>query len=164
MSGYIEGISRDQVTLFPDRLEDWIDGDHPIRVIDAFVDAMDLVGAGFCRMSPAQTGRPSYHPSMLLKLFIYGYLNRVPSSRRLEREAGRNVEAMWLTGRLVTDHKTIADFRKYNGPAIRLEASASRYLEEMGRADAVEQSEATLRKVTRLKEKLARVHQEVRRL
>jgi transposase len=98
MSGYIEDISRDQATLFPDRLEDWIDEDHPVRVIDAFVDAMDLVGAGFCRMSPAQTGRPSYHPSMLLKLFIYGYLNRVPSSRRLERESGRNVEAMWLTG------------------------------------------------------------------
>jgi len=119
MSGYIEGISRDQVTLFPDRLEDWIDEDHPVRVIDAFVDAMDLAEAGFARMSPAQTGRPSYHPSVLLKLFIYGYLNRIPSSRRLEREAGRNVEAMWLTGRLVPDHKTIADFRKDNGPGIR---------------------------------------------
>lgn len=119
MAGYIEGISRDQVTLFPDRLEDWIDEDHAVRVIDAFVDAMDLVGAGFDRMSPAQTGRPCYHPSVFLKLFIYGYLNRIPSSRRLEREAGRNVEAMWLTGRLVPDHKTIADFRKDNGPAIR---------------------------------------------
>ena len=213
MSGYIEGISRDQVTLFPDRLEDWIDDDHPVRVIDAFVDAMDLTVAGFRRMSPAQTGRPSYHPSVLLKLFIYGYLNRIPSSRRLEREAGRNVEAMWLTGRLVPDHKTIADFRKDNGPGIRkacarfvelcrqigvlsggsvaidgskfkavnnrdrnftsgkielrishLEGSASRYLDEMGRADALEQSEATLRKVTHLKEKLARVRGEVRRL
>ena len=119
MSGYIEGISRDQVTLFPDRLEDWIDEDHPARVIEVFVDAMDLSGAGFGRMSPAQTGRPCYHPSVLLKLFIYGYLNRIPSSRRLEREAGRNVEVMWLTGRLVPDHKTIADFRKDNGPAIR---------------------------------------------
>jgi transposase len=89
MSGYIEGISRDQVTLFPDRLGDWIDQDHPVRVIDAFVDAMNLAGAGFGRMVPAQTGRPSYHPSVLLKLFIYGNLNRVPSSRRLKREAGR---------------------------------------------------------------------------
>jgi transposase len=96
MSGYIEGISRNQVTLFPDRLDDWIDDDHPARLIEAFVEAMDLAAAGFGRMSPAQTGRPCYHPSVLLKLFIYGYLNRIPSSRRLEREAGRNVEVMWL--------------------------------------------------------------------
>ena len=119
MSGYIEGVDRDQVTLFPERLEDWIGEDHPVRVIDAFVDALDLCTAGFGRTAPAQTGRPGYHPSVLLRLFIYGYLNRVPSSRRLEREAGRNVEVMWLTGRLVPDHKTIADFRKDNGPAIR---------------------------------------------
>jgi len=88
-------------------------------VIEAFVDGVDLEGMGFSGVAPKQTGRPSYHPSVLLKLYIYGYLNRVQSSRRLEREAGRNVEVMWLTGRLVPDHKTIADFRKDNGPAIR---------------------------------------------
>jgi transposase len=119
MSGYIEGTDRSQATLFPDRLEDWIDEDSPVRVIDLFVDEIDLGEIGFLRTAPAQTGRPGYHPSVLLKLFIYGYLNRVPSSRALEREAGRNVEVMWLTGRLVPDHKTIADFRRDNGPAIR---------------------------------------------
>jgi transposase len=119
MSGYIEGVDRGQVTLFPERLEDWIGEDHPVRVIDAFVDELEFAEAGFKRAAPACTGRPGYHPSVLLKLFIYGYMNRVPSSRRLEREAGRNVEVMWLTGRLVPDHKTIADFRKDNGPAIR---------------------------------------------
>lgn len=96
MSGYIEGVDREQVTLFPERLEDWIGEDHAVRVIDGFVDALDLLKAGFERTAPANTGRPGYHPSVLLKLFIYGYLNRVPSSRRLEREAGRNVEVMWL--------------------------------------------------------------------
>jgi len=119
MSGYIEGVDREQVTLFPERLEDWIGEDHSVRVIDAFVDALDLSNSGFGRTAPAQTGRPGYHPSVLLKLFIYGYMNRVASSRRLEREAGRNVEVMWLTGKLVPDHKTIADFRKDNGPAVR---------------------------------------------
>jgi transposase len=119
MSGYIEGTDRSQVTLFPDRLEDWIDEDSLVRVIDLFVDEIDLRELGFLRTSPAQTGRPGYHPSVLLKLFIYGYLNRVPSSRALEREAGRNVEVMWLTRRLAPDHKTIADFRRDNGQAIR---------------------------------------------
>ena len=119
MSGYIEGAERSQATLFPDRLEDWIGEDNPVRVVDLFVDEIDLVDLGFGRVAPASTGRPGYHPSVLLKLFIYGYLNRVPSSRALEREAGRNVEVMWLTGRLAPDHKTIADFRRDNGPAIR---------------------------------------------
>jgi len=119
MLGYIEGMDRGQATLFPDRLEDWIGEDNPVRVIDLFVDEIDLAGLGFGRTVPATTGRPGYHPSVLLKLFIYGYLNRVPSSRALEREAGRNVEVMWLTGRLAPDHKTIADFRRDNGPAIR---------------------------------------------
>ena len=119
MSGYIEGTDRGQMTLFPDRLEDWIGEDNPVRVADIFVDEVDLAELGFDRMAPALTGRPGYHPSVLLKLFIYGYLNRVPSSRALEREAGRNVEVMWLTGRLAPDHKTIADFRRDNGPAIR---------------------------------------------
>jgi transposase len=119
MSGYIEGTDRGQMTLFPDRLEDWIGEDNPVRVVDLFVDEIDLLELGFGRTVPAATGRPGYHPSVLLKLFIYGYLNRVPSSRALEREAGRNVEVMWLTGRLAPDHKTIADFRRDNGPAIR---------------------------------------------
>jgi transposase len=112
-------VDRGQSTLFPDRLADWIGDDNPVQVIDVYVDELDLGGLGFDRVAPRATGRPGYHPSVLLKLYIYGYLNRVQSSRRLEREAGRNVEVMWLTGRLVPDHKTIADFRKDNGPAIR---------------------------------------------
>jgi len=119
MSGFIKGVERGQTVLFPDRLEDWISEDHLVRVVDLFVDELDLPGLGFARSAPARTGRPGYHPAVLLKLFIYGYLNRIPSSRRLEREAGRNVELMWLTGRLVPDHKTIADFRRDNGAALR---------------------------------------------
>jgi transposase len=119
MKRFVEGVERGQATLFPDCLEDWIGEDNPVRVIDVFVDGLDLAELGFDRVQPQATGRPSYHPSVLLKLYIYGYLNRVQSSRRLEREAGRNVEVMWLTGRLVPDHKTIADFRKDSGPAIR---------------------------------------------
>src|SRR5215475_12634735 len=119
MRRFVEGIDREQATLFPECLEDWIDQDNPVRAIDAFVDKLDLRGVGFDGVAPEATGRPSYHPSGLLKLYIYGYLNRVQSSRRLEREAGRNVEAMWLTCRLVPDHKTIAEFRKDNGPAIK---------------------------------------------
>jgi transposase len=119
MNRFIEGVDRSQVTLFPDCLQDWIDDDNPVRVVDAFVDALNLNELGFERASAAETGRPGYHPSVLLKLYIYGYLNRVQSSRRLEREAGRNVEVMWLLGRLVPDHKTIADFRKDNGGAVR---------------------------------------------
>ena len=119
MHRFIEGVDRSQVTLFPDRLQDWIDDDNPVRAVDAFVDALNLSELGFERASAAETGRPGYHPSVLLKLYIYGYLNRVQSSRRLEREAGRNVEVMWLLGRLVPDHKTIADFRKDNGGAVR---------------------------------------------
>ena len=119
MGRFVEGQDREQITLFPDCLEDWIGEDNPVRVIDAFVEELDLADLGFSGVDPEATGRPAYHPSVLLKLYIYGYLNRVQSSRRLEREAGRNVEVMWLTGRLVPDHKTIADFRKDNGPAIR---------------------------------------------
>lgn len=119
MLGFIYGIDREQVTLFPDRLEGWIGEDHLVRVVDLFVEELDLQALGFERCVPTRTGRPGYHPSLLLKLFIYGYLNRVPSSRRLEREAGRNVELMWLTAHLVHDHKTIADFRRDNGAAIR---------------------------------------------
>ena len=119
MKRFVEGTDRGQSTLFPECLEDWIGEDNPVRVIDVFVEELDLAELGFDGVDPEATGRPSYHPSVLLKLYIYGYLNRVQSSRRLEREAGRNVEVMWLTGRLVPDHKTIADFRKDNGPAIR---------------------------------------------
>jgi transposase len=119
MRRFVEGSDRGQSTLFPECLEDWIDESNPVRVIDVFVDELDLGALGFGGISPEITGRPSYHPSVLLKLYIYGYLNRVQSSRRLEREAARNVEMMWLTGRLAPDHKTIADFRKDNGRAIR---------------------------------------------
>jgi transposase len=119
MRRFVEGIDREQATLFPECLEDWIDQDNPVRAIDTFVDKLDLCELGFDGVAPEATGRPSYHPSGLLKLYIYGYLNRVQSSRRLEREAGRNVEVMWLTCRLVPDHKTIADFRKDNGSAIK---------------------------------------------
>ena len=119
MKRFVEGVDRSQGTLFPERLEDWIGEDNPVRAIDVFVDELDLGGLGFNRVAPLATGRPAYHPCDLLKLYIYGYLNRVQSSRRLEREAGRNVEVMWLVGRLAPDHKTIADFRKDNGRAIR---------------------------------------------
>ncbi len=119
MRRFIEGADRGQSTLLPECLDDWIGEDNPVRAIDAFVDALDLAELGFEGVQPSVTGRPSYHPSVLLKLYIYGYLNRVQSSRRLEREAGRNVELMWLLGRLVPDHKTVADFRKDNGSAIR---------------------------------------------
>ncbi len=119
MKRFIEGADRGQSTMFPERLEDYVAEDNPARVIDVFVDELDLGQLGFGGVVPEATGRPGYHPSVLLKLYVYGYLNRVQSSRRLEREAGRNVEVMWLTGRLVPDHKTIADFRKDNGPAIR---------------------------------------------
>src|SRR5207247_2821345 len=119
MKRFVEGADRGQSTLFPERLEDWIGEDNPVRVIDIFVEELDLAELGFGGVDPEATGRPSYHPSVLLKLYIYGYLNRVHSSRRLEREAGRNVEVMWLLARLAPDQKTIADFRKANGPGIK---------------------------------------------
>ena len=119
MRRFVKGVDRGQTTLFPECLEDWIGEDNPVRAVDVFVEELDLAELGFGGVDPEATGRPSYHPSILLKLYIYGYLNRVQSSRRLEYEAGRNVEVMWLLGRLVPDHKTIADFRKDNGAAIR---------------------------------------------
>lgn len=118
MNRFIKGEARSQATLFPERIDDYIDEENPVRVVDVFVDSIDLPTLGF-NTTPAATGRPSYHPSTMLKLFIYGYLNRIQSTRRLEREAGRNVELMWLLGRLAPDFKTIADFRKNNGKAIR---------------------------------------------
>jgi transposase len=213
MRRFVEGADRGQSTLLPECLDDWVDENNPVRVIDAFVDALDLAALGFEGVEPSATGRPSYHPSALLKLYIYGYLNRVQSSRRLEREAGRNVEVMWLLGRLVPDHKTVADFRKDNGRAIRkvcarfvelcremgllakasvaidgskfkavnnrdrnftrakverrraqLEESVARYLSQLDTADRQPPSEALAAKTTRLKEKLAKLGEEMRRL
>jgi transposase len=213
MKRFVEGLDRSQSTLFPESLEDWVGESNPVRVIEAFVEALDLGALGFERVDPKATGRPAYHPSVLLKLYIYGYLNRVQSSRRLEREAGRNVEVMWLTGRLVPDHKTIADFRKDNGPAIRkvcarfvtlcrrlgllakasvaidgskfkavnnrdrnftaakmkrrmaqIEESVARYLHQLDSADRQEPSEALAMRTTRLKEKIAKLEEEMRRL
>jgi transposase len=213
MRRFVEGVDRGQTTLFPESLDDWIDANNPVRVIDAFVEGLDLAGLGFDGVMPEATGRPSYHPSVLLKLYIYGYLNRVQSSRRLEREAGRNVELMWLTGRLMPDHKTIADFRKDNGRAIRqvcgqfvalcrklgllntasvaidgskfkavnnrdknftrakvdrrraqIEESVARYLQQLDTADRHEPTEALAARTTRLKEKIARLGEEMQRL
>jgi transposase len=213
MKRFVEGTDRGQSTLFPECLHDWIDENNPVQVIDVFVDELDLAELGFDGVAPEVTGRPSYHPSILLKLYIYGYLNRVQSSRRLEREAGRNVEVMWLTGRLVPDHKTIADFRKDNGGAIRkvcarfimlcramglfgevsvaidgskfkavnnrdknftrakmerrlaqIEESVARYLRQLDTADRQEPSGALTTKTTRLKEKIAKLKEEMQRL
>jgi transposase len=118
MKRFIEGEDRSQVTLLPECLDDYIAEDNPVRVVDAYVEELDLQELGFEGAEPAATGRPSYHPAVLLKIYIYGYLNRIQSSRRLEREAQRNVELMWLTGRLAPDFKTIADFRHDNGIGI----------------------------------------------
>jgi transposase len=119
MKRFVEGQDRSQLTLLPDCLDDYVGEDNPVRIVDAFIDELDLAALGFDGVVPEVTGRPAYHPSTLLKIYLYGYLNRVQSSRRLEREAQRNIELMWLTGRLAPDFKTIADFRKDNGAAIR---------------------------------------------
>src|SRR5258705_2261424 len=119
MVGFVEGVDRGQSTLFPALLDDYVADDNPVRAVDVFVDGLDLDKLGFVGVEPLDTGRPGYHPGMMLKLYIYGYLNRVPSSRRLERECQRNIEMIWLTGQLAPDFKTIADFRKDNGKAIR---------------------------------------------
>ena len=119
MKRFMEGADRGQSTLLPECLDDFIDESNPVRAVDVFVDGLNLAKLGFDGVIPEATGRPSYHPCALLKLYIYGYLNRIQSSRRLEREAGRNLEVIWLLKRLTPDDKTIADFRKDNGPAIR---------------------------------------------
>ncbi len=119
MAGFVEGTDREQMTLFPARLEDYVGEDNLVRAVDVFVDNLDLNKLGFIRVQPLDLGRPGYDPRMMLKLYIYAYLNRVPSSRRLERECQRNIEVIWLTGQLAPDFKTIADFRKDNGKAIR---------------------------------------------
>jgi transposase len=218
MKGFVQGVDRQQATLLPECLDDWVDGSNPVRAVDVFVDALELRELGFDGVSPAATGRPAYHPSSMLKLYIYGYLNRVQSSRRLEREAGRNLEVMWLTGRLFPDHKTIADFRKDNGPAIQkvcaqfvalcrkmglltkasvaidgskfkavnsrdnnftkgkmerrlaqIEESVARYLSQLDTADrqtasGEAPSEELVARTTRLKEKLIKLEEEVKRL
>ena len=119
MKRFVEGEDRRQGVLLPEFLDDYVSPENPVRVIDVFVEELDLGELGFAGVVPQVTGRPSYHPGLLLKIYIYGYINQVSSSRRLEREAQRNVEMMWLTERLAPDFKTIADFRKDNGPAIR---------------------------------------------
>src|ERR1700676_4029743 len=119
MAGVVEGGDRGQSTLFPALLDNYVAEDNPVRAVDVFVDGLDLDKLGFVGVQPLDTGRPGYHPRMMLKLYIYGYLNRLPSSRRLERECQRNIEMIWLTGQLAPDFKTIADFRKDNGKAIR---------------------------------------------
>ena len=119
MKRFVEGEDRRQATLLPDSLEDYVTEDNPVRVVDVFIDELDLEALGFSGVVPEETGRPAYHPATLLKIYLYGYLNRIQSSRRLERETQRNIEVMWLTGRLMPDFKTIADFRRDSGPAIR---------------------------------------------
>jgi len=218
MVAFVQGAARGQVALLPDCLDDWVDESNSVRAVDVFVDALDLRDLGFAGIDPAATGRPAYHPATMLKLYIYGYLNRVQSSRRLEREAGRNLEVIWLLGKLAPDHKTIADFRKDNGPAIRqvcaqfvelcrqmgllanasvaidgskfkavnsrdnnftrgklerrlkqIEESVARYLGQIETADrrtatGDDPSEAVVLTKTRLKEKLAKLEEEVKRL
>src|SRR5689334_21620274 len=212
MKRFIEGEDRSQVSLLPECLDDFIAEDNPVRVVDAFVEELDLAELGFGGAQPAETGRPAYHPAVLLKIYIYGYLNQVQSSRRLEREAQRNVELMWLTGRLTPDLKTIADFRKDHGDAIRkvcrefvllcrrlklfadgivaidgskfkgvnnrdknftshkiqvriqqLEQSIHRYLSELDRADR-DPTMVLPERVERLKEKVARIKDQMRGL
>src|SRR5467141_202034 len=119
MHRFIDGEDRMQQALLPHCLEDYVGEENPVRVIEVFIDELDLAALGFAGVTPAATGRPAYHPSTLLKIYLYGYLNRIQSSRRLEREAQRNIELMWLTGKLAPDFKTIADFRRDNGEAIR---------------------------------------------
>ena len=218
MVAFVQGAARGQVALLPECLDDWVDESNSVRAVDVFVDALDLRDLGFAGIDPAATGRPAYHPATMLKLYIYGYLNRVQSSRRLEREAGRNLEVIWLLGKLAPDHKTIADFRKNNGPAIRqvcaqfvelcrqmgllanasvaidgskfkavnsrdnnftkgklerrlkqIEESVARYLGQIETADrrtaaGDDPSEAVVLTKTRLKEKLAKLEEEVKRL
>jgi len=119
MKRFVDGEDRTQGVLLPEFLDDYVAEDNPVRAIDVFVDELDLPALGFEGVVPETTGRPAYHPATMLKIYVYGYINQVQSSRRLERETARNVEMMWLTGRLAPDFKTIADFRKDNGPAIR---------------------------------------------
>jgi transposase len=216
MAGFVEGIERGQGTMFPARLDDYVTEDNPVRAVDAFVDGLDLGKLGFTGVQPLDTGRPGYFAGTMVKIYIYGYLNRIPSSRRLERECQRNIELIWLTGKLAPDHKTIADFRKDNGKAIcevcrafvllcrqldllseasvaidgskfkavnardnnfteakmkrrleRIDESITRYMEQLVTADrqiAGGNDAVPVAKVKRLKDKLAKLKEEVARL
>src|ERR1700726_2467426 len=218
MAGFVAGLDRGQTTLLPECLEDWVDENNSVRAVDVFVEALDLRDLGFEGVDAAWIGRPPHRPGVLLKLSIYGYLTRLQSSRRLEREAGRNLEVMWLTGRLAPDHKTIADFRRDNGPAIKkvcaqfvqvcrkmgllakasvaidgskfkavnsrdnnftqgkiqrrqkqIEESVARYLSQLDPADrqpaaGEAASEELVARTARLKEKLIKLEEEVKRL
>ncbi len=215
MAGFVEGVGRDQTCLFPASLDDCVGEDNPVRAVDAFVDGLDLRKLGFTSIDPLETGRPGYHPATMLKLYIYGYLNRIPSSRRLERECQRNLELMWLTGRLAPDFKTIADFRKDFGKPIqeacrcfvaicrklnllasasvaidgskfkavnardknfteakmkrrleRIDESIARYISQLETADrqAAQGADVPAARVTRLKEKVAKLKEEIVRL
>src|SRR6266404_2108275 len=179
MARFVVGDDRSQSTLFPERLEDYLSEDNPVRAIDVFVDELDLAKLGFGGVEPEATGRPAYHPATLLKIYVYGYLNRVQSSRRLERECQRNIELVWLTGRLMPDFKTIADFRKDNGEAIRRVCREfvvlCRRLELFSEASvAIDGSKFkavntrdrnfTQAKITRLNEKIVALRQEIQRL
>ena len=144
MSHHIKGQPRHQSTLFPESIDDFVTEDNPVRVIDMFVDHLDLLDLGFETVNPKLTGRPGYHPSTMLKLYIYGYLNRIQSSRRLEKESHRNVELMWLLERLKPDFKTIADFRKDNGKGIK---NVCRRFVELCRQAGHVASNESLRKV-----------------
>ena len=126
MKRFVEGEDRRQGVLLPEFLDDYVAEDNPVRVIEVFVDELDLHALGFAGVVPETTGRPAYHPATMVKIYVYGYINQIQSSRRLERETARNVEMMWLTGRLAPDFKTIADFRKDNGAAIRATCRAIR--------------------------------------
>jgi len=216
MAGFVEGMARGQVSLFPAQLDDYVADDNPVRAVDAFVDGLDLAKLGITSVQPSDTGRPGYHPAVMLKIYIYAYLNRIPSSRRIERECQRNIELIWLTGKLAPDHKTIADFRKDNGKAIcevcrafvllcrqlnllseasvaidgskfkavnardnnfthakmkrrleRIDESITRYMEQLVTADrqiAGGNDAVPLAKVERLKDKIAKLKEEVERL
>ena len=212
MSGFIDEADRNQGTLLPERVEEYVSDENPVRVIDAFIGELDLAKLGFERTEPKSTGRPGYHPATMLKIYLYGYLNRIQSSRRLEQEAGRNLELMWLVGRLAPDFKTLADFRAENAAAIKnvcrefivlcrswglfteatvaidgskfkavnhrdrnftsnkmktrmalIEQSITEYLTQLDRMDRKETPSAP-RQVARLKERIATLKQEMRRL
>ena len=150
-----------QQALLPHSLEDYVGEKNPVRVIEVFIEELDLAALGFSGMTPAATGRPAYHPSTLLKIYLYGYLNRVQSSRRLEREAQRNIELMWLTGRLAPDFKTIADFR--TGWMEQVNASIACYLRALDQADR-EESDIAEAKSGRLKEKIAGLRRQMQAL
>src|SRR6266852_5079764 len=135
MKRFVEGENRLQGVLLPEFLDECVSDENPVRVIDVFVDELELGVLGFAGVVPEATGRPAYHPSVLLKIYVYGYINQIASSRRLERESQRNVEMMWLTQRLAPDFKTIADFRKDNGPAIR--AACRQFVELCRRLDQI---------------------------